>query len=261
MSYTIQKVPLDLSFSGNRSLELLAGCIPGATPVHHTVAAGSTLSLEPFDGHHVLTVVSGEAEFATDGNEYRFHERVTFVPDPRRAVEIRALTCLQILEIRWAKRRDEDDRLAAEYMTQFPLIQVYRSSKQYRDRNKSEKTISRSCIDQRRIPRFALGSVETYGPDAVKSHDHPMLDQFFFSFPENEMDVLIDFEPVRMSGCELLYIPLGAMHGVDVGEGEHCHYLWIDFYPDNDEALKRLDTAHIPTGRRVEFDASGRRAQ
>ncbi len=261
MKYSIQKAKIDTSVHENRSLELLGNCIPGATPVHHTIIAGSTLTLEPGEWHRILTTVAGDAEFATDGNEYTFHERVTFIPSPSRSVAIRALSDLQILEIRWAKRKDEDDRLAAEYMTQFPVIQVYRNAKQYRDRNKSEKTISRSCIDQRRIPRFALGSVETYGIDAVKSHDHPMLDQFFFSFPENEMDVLIDFEPVHMSGNELLYIPLGSMHGVDVGEGEHCHYMWIDFYPDNDEALKRLDSSHIPTGRHVEFDASGRRAE
>ena len=73
------------------------------------------------------------------------------------------------------------------------------------------------------------------------------------------MDVLIDFEPIRMKGNELLYIPLGAMHGVDVTEGQHCHYMWIDFYPDNDEALKRLDSSHIDTGKHVEFNETGER--
>lgn len=261
MKYDIQKVTLDVNVRENRSLAILPGCIPGATPFHHTILKGCTLTLEAGECHHILTMIAGDAAFATDGNEYVFHERVTFIPAPAKPVTVKALSDVQILEIRWAKRPEEDDRLAAEYMTQFPVIQVYRNAKQYRDRNKSEKTISRSCIDQRRIPRFALGSVETYGVDAVKSHDHPMLDQFFFSFPENEMDVLIDFEPVHMSGNELLYIPLGAMHGVDVREGEHCHYMWIDFYPDNDEALKRLDASHIPTGRHVEFDAAGKRAE
>ena len=72
-----------------------------------------------------------------------------------------------------------DDALAAEYHTQFPLIQVYRNSKQYRDRNKSDKTISRSCVDQRKIPRFAYGSVETYGIDAVNHGVKLRLGGFF----------------------------------------------------------------------------------
>jgi hypothetical protein len=261
MKYDIQKVTLDVNVRENRSLAILPGCIPGATPFHHTILKGSTLTLEAGECHHILTMIAGDAAFATDGNEYVFHERVVFVPDPKKPAEMTALTDVHVLEVRWAKRPGEDDALAAEYHTQFPLIQVYRNSKQYRDRNKSDKTISRSCIDQRRIPRFALGSVETYGFDAVKSHDHPMLDQYFFSFPENDMDVLIDFEAVPMKGCELLYIPLGSMHGVDVPPGKHCHYMWLDFYPDNDEALKRLDWSHVPTGRQASFNAkTGERA-
>ena len=254
MKYEIRKRALDLSAKANASEEVLADCIEGCTPIYRTMLAGSRIEIPGDGAHHVLVVLSGEAKFATDGNEYVFHERVVFVPDPGKSAEVEALTDLHVFEIRWAKRPGEDDALAAEYKTQFPLVQVYRNSKQYRDRNKSDKTISRSCIDQRRIPRFALGSVETYGFDAVKSHDHPMLDQFFLSFPENDMDVLIDFEAVPMKGCELLYIPLGAMHGVDGPQGRHCHYLWIDFYPDNEEALKRLDSSHIPTGGHASFD-------
>ena len=262
MKYEIKKMALDLSAKANASVEMLPGCIAGCTPFHHTVLAGSSLDFPGDDVHHILVVFAGEAAFATDGIEYTFHERVVFIPDPRKPAKVKALTDLQILEIRWEKREGEDDKLAAEYHTQFPVIQVYRNSKQYRDRNKSDKTISRSCIDQRRIPRFALGSVETYGFDAVKSHDHPMLDQYFFSFPENDMDVLVDFEAVPMKGCELLYIPLGSMHGVDVPPGKHCHYLWIDFYPDNDEALKRLDWSHVPTGKQSSFNAAtGERSQ
>ena len=255
MKYEIQKVVFDFDARENASRPFLAGCISGAAPYHHMVLKGSSLTLAPEKGHHVLIVLKGEVTFATDGNEYTFHERVVFVPSPEKSVEIQALTDLQILEIRWHKRLPEDDSLMAEYKTQYPVIQIYRNSKQYRDRNKSEKTISRSTIDQRRIPRFAMGSVETYNVDAVKSHDHPMLDQFFFSFPENQMDVLIDYVPYHMDGCMLMYIPLGSIHGVDIREGEHCHYLWIDFYPDNDLALKRLDSSHIATGKHVEFDA------
>lgn len=249
----VPKMTVDFNVKKNRSVTLLPGCIPGATPYHHAVMAGSILSLEPGPFHHILILISGDVEFSTDGNSYIFHERVSFVPNPKLSVDIKALTDCHLIEVRW-EWEEGDDELAAEYKTQFPHIQIYRNAKQYRDRNKSEKTISRSVIDQRIIPRFAFGSVETYGVDAVKSHDHPMLDQYFFSFPENEMDVLIDFEPIRMKGNELLYIPLGSMHGVDVKEGQHCHYLWIDFYPDNELALKRLDASHIPTGKHVEFD-------
>ena len=259
MKCEIKKVALDFSERESRTTRVLDECIPGAIPYHHAVLKGSTLKLVPENCHHILIVLKGDVRFATDGNEYVFHERVVFVPGPDQTVAVEALSNVQILEIRWFKREGEDDQLAAEYKTQFPLIQIYRNSKQYRDRNKSDKTISRSCIDQRRIPRFALGSVESYGVDAVKSHDHPMLDQFFFSFEENEMDVLIDYEAVPMGANELLYIPLGSIHGVDIREGQHCHYLWIDFYPDNDLALKRLDWSHVPTGKQASVNERGER--
>lgn len=252
MSKEVPQHAINFTCKKNVSEVILPGCIPGATPYQHAVLAGSSLVLEPFNGHHILILVGGDVEFVTDGNSYIFHERVSFVPNPKLSVEIKAITDVHLLEIRW-DQKEGDDELAAEYKTQFPHIQIYRNAKQYRDRNKSEKTISRVIIEQRNIPRFCCGSVETYGIDSIKSHDHPMLDQYFFSFTENEMDVLIDFEPIRMKGNELLYIPLGAMHGVDVAEGQHCHYIWIDFYPDNDLALKRLDSSHIDTGKHVEF--------
>jgi hypothetical protein len=258
MSREVPQIAVNVESVESKSEIILPGLIPGATPYHHTVAAGTSLVLEPFNGHHILILIGGDVEFVTDGNSYIFHERVSFVPNPKLSVEIKAITVCHLLEIRW-DWKEGDDELAAEYKTQFPHIQIYRNAKQYRDRNKSDKTISRVVIEQRNIPRFCCGSVETYGIDAIKSHDHPMLDQYFFSFPENEMDVLIDFEPIRMKGNELLYIPLGAMHGVDVTEGQHCHYMWIDFYPDNDEALKRLDSSHIDTGKHVEFNEKGER--
>ena len=252
----VPQVSVEVTVTKNKSMTLLPGCIPGATPYHHAIMAGSTLTLQPGAFHHILVLITGEVEFTTDKNSYIFHERVSFVPNPKLSVDIKALADCQLLEIRW-DWKEGDDKLAGEYKTQFPHIQIYRNAKQYHDKNKSEKTISRSVIDQRIIPRFAFGSVETYGVDAVKSHDHPMLDQYFFSFPENEMDVLIDFKPIHMRGNELMYIPLGCMHGIDIKQGEHCHYLWIDFYPDNDLALKRLDDSHIATGKHVEFNTSG----
>jgi len=257
MKYDIQLVKVDTEVKENRSIKILPDCIPGATPWHHSILKGSTLEMPASNEHHIMILIGGDAQFETDGNEYIFHERVAFIPHPNKDMLVKALSDVQILEIRWEKRDKEDDNLMAQYEVQYPVISVYRNSRQYRDKNKSEKTISRSVIDQRRIPRFAFGSVETYGIDAVKSHDHPMLDQFFFSFPENSCDVLIDYEPVHMGGNELLYIPLGSNHGVDIKEQEHCHYMWIDFYPDNDEALKRLDSSHVSTGKHVEFNADG----
>ena len=142
----------------------------------------------------------------------------------------------------------EDKKLLEEYKTEFPVVQDYAASIQYVDPNKSEKTISRMMIPHKIIPRFAIGSVESYGYDYVKPHSHPMLDQFFFSFPENNMYVIINGEKFPMEGNMILHIPLGADHGVEVTGSSHMHYMWIDFLPDNEAGLKRLDDRHKPTG-------------
>lgn len=257
MSREVPRVIVDTANLKTQSLALLTDCIPGATPVHHTISAGDAISLNPGGCYRIFVLTAGEAVFLTGAKEYAYSERVAFIPDPNLGVVLKSKTGAQLLEIRW-EIKEGDNALLEEYGTVFPYENLYSTSKQYRDRNKSDKTISRVMVEQRHIPRFCMGSVETYGYDTVKSHDHPMLDQFFFSFPENDMDVLIDFEPVPMPGNMLMYIPLGAMHGVEVQEGKRLHYMWIDFY-QGEEGLKRLDTSHIATGMMAGFDEQGNR--
>ena len=227
---------------------MCADKIVGATPVNHTIKQGDTLTLPPCGEYHIMVLVAGKVTFKTAGQDYVWDERVIFVPALDADFAIKAETNAQLLEIRW-KMIESDYALIEEYKgnTVWPFQQAYATCEQYRDRNKSDKTISRFMIKQRVIPRFAMGSVESYGPDFVKSHDHPMLDQFFVSFPENDMFLLIDYEPYRMLGNEITHIPLGSNHGVDVTEKKHLHYMWIDFMVD-DTAMKRLDTSHVPTG-------------
>lgn len=239
---------VDVTKTGNNSYELCKGEIEGTRPIHHTIKKGSKLIFEANTGYyHIVILIQGKALFETNGKSVCFNERVTIVPAPDKEMLVSAETDVQILEIQW-DIAGEDIKLLEEYKTQFPVIQEYESSIQYVDPNKSEKTISRMMIPHRVIPRFAIGSVESYGYDYVKPHAHPMLDQFFFSFPENDMNVLINGEPIPMLGNIIIHIPLGADHGVEVAEGKHMHYMWIDFLPDNDKGLQRLDERHKPTG-------------
>ena len=254
MAQNVIMETVDVTRHGAASVELCKGEIPGARPVHHTVPAGETLTLKGKIGYyHILILIQGKASFATAGRVDAYDTRLTYVPSSEEDLVISAETEVQILEIQW-DIFPEDAEMLAEYKTEFPVRVPYQDSIQYVDRNKSPKTISRMMIPQRVIPRFSLGSVESYGYDMVKSHTHPMLDQFFFSVPENDMDVLINGEPIPMKGNVIMHIPLGADHGVEVTEGKHMHYMWIDFMPDNELALKRLDNSHIPTGTVRSFD-------
>ena len=62
------------------------------------------------------------------------------------------------------------------------------------------------------------------------------------------MLLIINGEKIPMAGNEIVHIPLGADHGVEVTGTDHMHYMWIDFLPDNEAGLKRLDERHKPTG-------------
>ena len=246
---------VDVSRREAAAVELCKGEIPGARPVHHTIPAGQTLKFAGnCEYYHILILIQGKASFTTADRTDVYDTRLTYVPASDADLTIVAETDVQILEIQW-DIFPEDSEMLSEYRTEFPVRVPYQDSIQYVDRNKSPKTISRMMIPQRVIPRFSLGSVESYGYDLVKPHSHPMLDQFFFSFPENDMDVLIDGEHIPMGGNMILHIPLGADHGVEVTGDRHMHYMWIDFMPDNELALKRLDSSHIPTGTVRSFDA------
>ncbi len=232
--------------------------IAGASPFDHSLPAGASLDLTPDGAYHILILIEGEAVFTTAGQAYAWTERAVFIPAPDADCRVEAKTAVHLLEIRW-QIREGDAEMAREYGTVFPYQVSYARSRQYRDPYKSDKTISRVMVEQRTIPRFAMGSVESWGPDFVLSHAHPSLDQFFVSFPENDMFVLIDYEPFRMRGNEMLHIPLGSMHGVDVTEKKHLHYLWIDFMV-SDDSLHQLDTLHKNTDTLRAFDEKGEEA-
>ena len=239
---------IDTSVNEMRCLPMCVGEIPGTQCYHVTVPADEIFPLPADEAHYnIFILVEGACVMSTDGKDIDFNERVTFVPAPEKDMAIKAKTNVQLVQIAW-DITEEDVKLRADYGTEFPLIKPYATAIQYVDPNKSPKTISRMMIPHKIIPRFAIGSVESYGYDYVKPHSHPMLDQFFFSFPENNMDLIINGEKIAMDGNVMVHIPLGADHGVEVTGTDHLHYMWIDFLPDNDAGLKRLDERHKPTG-------------
>ena len=239
---------IDTTVTEMRRLPMMANEIPGAAANHVTVPAGKVFSLPADEAHyHIFILIEGKCTMQSGSALAEFSQRVTFVPAPEEAMTLTAHTNTQLVEILW-EITPEDVKLRGDYGTAFPVVQPYATSIQYVDPNKSPKTISRMMIPHKIIPRFAIGSVESYGYDLVKPHSHPMLDQFFFSFPENQMLLIINGEKIPMGGNEIVHIPLGADHGVEVVGTDHMHYMWIDFLPDNEAGLKRLDERHKPTG-------------
>lgn len=241
--------------SDNRSSHLmLEKEIPGALVYHHVMLEGDHIRMTA-DGTFVriLFLCDGKAEFRVDEKVSSYSEKAFLAVRHDQSVEVAAVTKADVLEICWAVNEKDIEEIN-EKREDFPITGAYKDAEQYRDPFKSEKTISRAILPQRTIPRFAMGSVETYGEDLIGQHAHPLLDQFFFSFPENDMDLLIDEITYPMKGNSLLHIPLGSNHGVRVKGGQVAHYIWIDFIQDPEAANRYLDEVHKPTGTMRSFE-------
>lgn len=115
-----------------------------------------------------------------------------------------------------------------------PLVKKFSECPAYREAIKSPKTISRTLLPENFVPRMALGTVETTGPDAVGRHKHPMLEQFFLGLKDNDITVLADEDQANLPEFALLHIPLGSNHGVEVADGKKLHYVWMDFFMSKD---------------------------
>ena len=100
----------------------------------------------------------------------------------------------------------------------------------YTEKIKSPNTVSRTVLPQDIIPRVALGTVETIGPDKVGAHEHAMLDQLFLGLTDNDVIVHADGSLTEFKEYSLLHIPIGSSHGVTVDENKKLYYMWMDFF-------------------------------
>ena len=85
-----------------------------------------------------------------------------------------------------------------------------------------------------------MGTVHTTGPDAVGAHKHPMLEQLFLGLSGNQCTVHADGFTQAFVEYDLLHIPLGSLHGVEVADKHTMYYIWMDFFlhKDGEEWLK-----------------------
>ena len=247
MTYDVKMVKLDPAVQKDECVAMLPGAIPGAKVFLHRMETGDSKQFKAIvDKAFIFLTIDGKYSFSANDKEVDVEGRYIFIPGFDQVAEFKAESKTRLIVIQWdIPENGKDEWKNSKH--RFPYIQEYITSTQYRDANKSDKTISREMVQQRIVPGFCMGSVESYGYDKVAQHPHPMLDQFFFSFPENDIDVLIDDFKVPMKGDTLLHIPLGSNHGVEVLDGNHMHYIWIDFFLGQ-AGLDRLDRSHKHTG-------------
>jgi hypothetical protein len=204
-------------------VEILKNEVKKSEIFFNKLKENETLTLnEDRDTITVFFLYKGNASFKSNDDEFEYNEKAVFVTLPEYKVEVLAKSECQIVEIKWPVLRaiNKDD---------FPYTKAYLDSEQYRDASKSDKTISRMIIPNTIIPGFSLGSVQTTGIDRIAQHCHPLQDQIFFSFDNNDINLLIDDEIKSLESNTFVHIPLASNHGVEVEESKVAHYLWVDF--------------------------------
>ncbi|MCI8660292.1 MAG: hypothetical protein HFG54_08630 [Lachnospiraceae bacterium] len=216
--------------------------IEGSSVYCHWLKKSCSMFFDPLPGSiPIFLLLDGTVIFENSSSCFEVREKGVFIGSPGTRVDILCQEDAQILELQRSVTEEEWDFLKSS--GRLPFFQNYEKAPRYREEGKSEKTINRMLVPQRMIPRFAMGSVETYGRDTVAKHSHPMLEQYFFSFRENDCFILIDDEQYPYPGNTLLHIPLGSDHGIVSEEGQTIHYVWMDFL-FGDQGLKYMDEVH-----------------
>lgn len=116
--------------------------------------------------------------------------------------------------------------------TQNVYYAKFTDCKSYTEPIKSPNTVSRTILPNKYIPRIAMGTVQTKGPDKVGAHEHPMLEQLFLGLSKNNCVVYADDAKIDFPQYSVLHIPLGSSHSVSVEKDEIMYYVWMDFFLD-----------------------------
>jgi mannose-6-phosphate isomerase-like protein (cupin superfamily) len=222
--------------------------IPRAS-IAYSVLKGGAKRTPPAESRrqHVLFFLKGAGAVENGGQRFAIRDRGTFASLPDLPFTVTASDPeLHYLDIALALSAADLEELAL-WRGKYPFFLEYYESELYSERAKTPKTKSRATLKPHIVPRFSKGSVDTTGPDQVAKHAHPFLEQYFFSFEENECTLLVDDQEFELPGNMLIYIPLGSNHGVDVKEGKRLHYLWIDFF-DTTEKIGGMIEAHKMLG-------------
>ena len=184
----------------------------------------------------VYLFTKGEGTVIAVDKGYDIVPETIFLPNIVEKITITAAknNTLHYLKIS-SKLTDQDQKDLIEFPTEHTQNVYYAKftdCQPYTEEIKSPNTVSRTILPNKIIPRMAMGTVQTIGPDQVGAHEHPMLEQLFLGLSKNNCMVYADDAEVEFPEYSLLHIPLGSRHSVSVEKDEIMYYVWMDFFLD-----------------------------
>lgn len=211
--------------------------------VEHIAISGKQPTLEQSKPgfRSIYLFIGGSGNVVAQNKNYEIAPESIFLPN---AVEHFSIMSSNDNKLHYLKISCELSDQDLTNLNELPLEntqRVYHANfsdcQSYTEAIKSPNTVSRTILSNEYIPRIAMGTVQTKGPDKVAAHKHPMLEQLFLGLSGNECIVYADDTHVDFPPFSLLHIPLGSNHSVSVDADKIMYYVWMDFFLDKEGEL------------------------
>ncbi|WP_194766896.1 hypothetical protein [Tamlana sp. I1] len=240
-----QEIPiknLDMSLAATKkeqSTPVLINEIEGVSTEHITINSDVTKKVKIDKKHKTIYLfIKGYGELTSEGKTYDIVPETIMLPNNVKHITFKANKDEVLHYLKISVHQTELDR---EYIKTFPkentenmYFAKFTDCESYTEPIKSPQTTSRTILPNKYIPRVAMGTVKTIGPDAVGAHVHAMLEQLFLGLDNNQAIVHADEAQVDFPPYSLLHIPLGSSHSVSVNANQELYYVWMDFFLDKD---------------------------
>lgn len=213
---------------------ILKGEIPGVVTDQVSITGPASHHESAGQGTEVVWLfLGGRGTLKTGTRSYQIEEETIARAPLGWTWDVTAPAGAVLHALRIRKTLSEADR--AEYKNYpannaAPHVMKFSECPTYGEAIKSRKTTSRTLLPENYVPRMAVGTVETTGPDIVGAHSHPMLEQLFLGLKDNDITVTAGAARANLKQFTLLHIPLGSNHGAEVAAGKKLHYVWMDFF-------------------------------
>lgn len=216
--------------------------------VEHIAITNEKLDTFNEDYKAIFLFIKGNGNVVAADSVYEIVPETILLPQSLKKISINAAKNDTLHYLRITTKLTAQDRLdLANFLderTQNVYYAKFIDCESYTEPIKSPNTVSRTILPNKYIPRIAMGTVQTKGPDRVGFHEHPMLEQLFLGLKDNQTITYADDAQIDFPEFSVLHIPLGSSHSVSVDENKIMYYVWMDFFRDakGEEWLKTHNT-------------------
>ncbi len=214
---------------------ILENEIAGIQVAHVALAGGTVVAESARDNCKTIYLfIKGSGRVVAANSSYEIVPETILLPNSVEQISIHADQDAPLHYLKISAELTPQDVLDLQGFparnTQTVYYAKFTDCQPYTEQIKSPNTVSRTILPNKIIPRIAMGTVQTTGPDAVGAHEHPMLEQLFLGLSDNSCVVHANDATAAFSEYAVLHIPLGSRHSVTVDKDKTMYYVWMDFF-------------------------------